>query len=341
MKMTGSLTQPLAGIAEEARVLEGQGADIGTTVELGHDPLMQLAIAATATERMQLMTGITVAFARSPMTLALAAHDINALSRGRLILGIGSQIKPHIEKRYSMPWSRPAARMREYVMALKAIWKSWYEGTPLDFRGEFYNHTLMTPMFTPTDTDHGAPPVFVAAVGPLMTEGVAEVADGVLLHAFTTQEYVRTVTLPALEAGLARSGRSRADFRVVGAPFMVTGNTEEEFEQVKRAALKQIAFYGSTPAYRGVLESIGYGELQGELNALSKQGRWEEMGTSIDDTLLDRIALVGEPPEIARKLVQRFGDLFDVCGANVFTGDAYGAGGYNVELADAIKRAAG
>jgi len=223
MKMTGSLTQPLAGIAEEARVLEGQGADIGTTVELGHDPLMQLAIAATATERMQLMTGITVAFARSPMTLALAAHDINALSRGRLILGIGSQIKPHIEKRYSMPWSRPAARMREYVMALKAIWKSWYEGTPLDFRGEFYNHTLMTPMFTPTDTDHGAPPVFVAAVGPLMTEGVAEVADGVLLHAFTTQEYVRTVTLPALEAGLARSGRSRADFRVVGAPFMVTG----------------------------------------------------------------------------------------------------------------------
>jgi probable F420-dependent oxidoreductase len=341
MKMTGSMTQPLAGIAEEARALEALGADIGATVELGHDPLLQLAIAATATDRMQLMTGIAVAFARSPMTLALAAHDINALSRGRLILGIGSQIKPHIEKRYSMPWSKPAARMREYVMALKAIWNTWYEGTPLDFRGEFYSHTLMTPMFTPPDREYGAPPVFVAAVGPLMTKGVAEVADGVLLHAFTTEEYVRTVTLPALEEGLAKSGRSRADFQVVGAPFMVTGNTEEEFEQVKLAALKQIAFYGSTPAYRGVLESIGYGELQGELNALSKQGRWEEMGRIIDDTLLDKIALVGEPEEIARKLVQRYGDLFDVCGANVFTGDAYGGGGFSATLSDAIKRAAG
>jgi probable F420-dependent oxidoreductase len=341
MKMTGSMTQPLAGIAEEAGVLEGQGADIGTTLELGHDPLMQLAIAATATERMQLMTGITVAFARSPMTLALTAHDVNALSRGRLILGIGSQIKPHIENRYSMPWSSPAARMREYVMALKAIWKSWYEGAPLDFKGEFYTHTLMTPMFTPTDTDHGAPPVFVAAVGPLMAQGVAEVADGVLLHAFTTEEYVRTVTLPALETGLAKSGRSRADFQIVGAPFMVTGDTEEEFQQVRLAALKQIAFYGSTPAYRGVLESIGYGELQGELHALSKQGRWVEMGRIIDDTLLEKIALVGEPDEIARKLVQRYGDLFDVCAANVFTGDAYGSGGYRVELAEAIKRAAG
>jgi probable F420-dependent oxidoreductase len=340
MKTTGALMGHLGDIAEEARALEAQGADIGATVELGHDPLMQLAIAATGTSTMQLMTGITVAFARSPMTLALAAHDVNALSKGRLLLGIGSQIKPHIEKRYSMTWSRPAARMREYVMALKAIWACWYEGAPLDFQGEFYRHTLMTPMFTPTDNDYGAPPVFVAAVGPLMTENAAEVADGILLHSFTTEEYIRTVTLPAVEAGLAKSGRTRDALQIVAAPFFVTGDTEEEFEQVKLAAQNQIAFYGSTPAYRGVLESIGYGELQGELNRLSKEGKWLEMGQCIDDTLLDKIALVGEPAAIADKMSKRYGDIFDICGASVFTGDAYSGGEFNTAIAGAVKDAA-
>jgi probable F420-dependent oxidoreductase len=301
---------------------------------------MQLALAATSTHTMQLMTGITVAFARSPMTLALAAHDVNAISKGRLMLGIGSQIKPHIEKRYSMPWSKPAARMREYVLALKAIWACWYEGAPLDFRGEFYNHSLMTPMFTPTDRDYGAPPVYVAAVGPLMTENAAEVADGILLHAFTTEEYIRTVTLPAIEAGLAKSGRSRDQLQVVAAPFFVTGETEEQFEQVKLAALNQIAFYGSTPAYRHVLESVGYGELQGELNRLSKEGKWLEMGQCIDDTLLDKIALVGEPKEIAQKMHQRYGDVFDITGASVFSGDAYSGGEFSTAIAEAVKDAA-
>ena len=236
MQTTGAMTGSLADMATEASKLEESGADIGSTIELGHDPLMQLAIAATATSRMKLMTGITVAFARSPMTLALAAHDVNALSKGRLMLGIGSQIKPHIEKRYSMTWSKPAARMREYVQALKAIWACWYEGAPLDFQGEFYQHTLMTPMFTPTDGEYGAPPVFVAAVGPLMTENAAEVADGILLHSFTTEEYIRTVTLPAMEAGLVKSGRNRSDLKIMAGPYFVTGRTEEEFQQVKLAA---------------------------------------------------------------------------------------------------------
>jgi probable F420-dependent oxidoreductase len=340
MKTTGALTGKLADIAEEARALEAQGADIGATIELGHDPLMQLALAATTTSQMQLMTGITVAFARSPMTLALAAHDVNAISRGRLLLGIGSQIKPHIEKRYSMTWSKPAARMREYVLALKAIWACWYEGAPLDFRGEFYSHTLMTPMFTPPDGEYGAPPVFVAAVGPLMTENAAEVADGILLHSFTTEEYIRTVTLPAIEAGLAKSGRTRNQLQVVAAPFFITGETEEQFNQVKLAALNQIAFYGSTPAYRPVLESVGYGELQGELNRLSKEGKWLEMGQCIDETLLDKIALVGEPHDISAKMAQRYGDIFDICGASVFTGEGYSAGEFNTAIADAIKAAA-
>ena len=339
MQTAGAMTGSLADMATEARELEQQGADIGTTIELGHDPLMQLAIAATATSRMTLMTGITVAFARSPMTLALAAHDVNALSKGRLMLGIGSQIKPHIEKRYSMTWSKPAARMREYVQALKAIWACWYEGAPLDFHGEFYQHTLMTPMFTPTDGEYGAPPVFVAAVGPLMTENAAEVADGILLHSFTTEEYIRTVTLPAMEAGLVKSGRNRSDLKIMAGPFFVTGRTEEEFQQVKLAAQNQIAFYGSTPAYRPVLESVGYGELQGELNRLSKAGKWVEMGKCIDDTLLDKIALVGEPTEIVDKLAARYGDVFDICSASVFTGDAYSAGEFYPDVAAAIRQA--
>jgi len=222
---------------------------------------------------------------------------------------------------------------------MKAIWACWYEGVPLDFRGEFYTHTLMTPMFTPSDKTHGAPPVFVACVGPLMTENAAEVADGILLHSFTTEEYIRTVTLPTMAAGLEKSGRSRSDLQVVGAPFFVTGETEEEFETVKLAACNQIAFYGSTPAYRGVLESIGYGDLQPELNRLSKAGEWVEMGRRIDDELLEKIALVGEPQQIAEKLSARYGDIFDICSASVFTGDAYSAGGYHRAIGEAIKAA--
>jgi len=339
MKTAGTLIGNLVDMAAEAAELESQGADIASTIETGHDPLIQLAIAATGTERIRLMTGIAVAFARSPMTLALAAHDVNSLSRGRLMLGIGSQIKPHIEKRYSMPWSKPAARMREYVLALKAIWASWYDGAPLDFRGEFYNHTLMTPMFTPTDGEYGAPPVIVAAVGPLMTRNAAEVADGVLLHSFTTEQYIRKLTMPAIEAGLAKSGRDRNALQIVGAPFFVTGETEEEFQAVKLAARNQIAFYASTPAYRGVLESVGYGDLQPELTRLSKAGQWAEMGQRIDDNLLDKIALVGEPAEIPGKLKQRFGDVFDICDASVFTGTGYVTGQYSTAIANSIKEA--
>jgi len=340
MKTAGAIMGNLNEIAQQASELEQLGADVAFTAELGHDPMMQLAIAATGTQSIKLMTGITVAFARSPMTLALAAHDVNALSGGRLIHGIVSQIKPHIEKRYSMPWSKPASRMREYVLAMKAIWASWYEGAALDFRGEFYRHTLMTPMFTPTDGAYGAPPVVVAAVGPLMTEKAAEVADGIMLHAFTTEEYIRKVSLPAMETGLARSGRSRADLQLVGAPFFISGETEEEFIRVKNSACNQIAFYASTPAYRGVLESVGYGDLQPELTAMSKAGKWAEMGQRIDDKLLDKLAIVGEPAEISEKLASRFGDVFDICSASVFTGEGYSSGGFSTSVARSIRQSA-
>ncbi len=338
MKAAATLTENLGNIAEEARDVERQGADIAVALETAHDPLVQLALASTRTEHIRLMTGITVAFARSPMTLAQSAHDVNSLSRGRLMLGLGSQIRTHIEKRYGMPWSKPAARMREYVLALKAIWACWYEGVPLDFRGEFYSHTLMTHLFTPADIEYGAPRVLVAAVGPLMTENAAEVSDGILLHPFTTEEYIRTVTLPAMEAGLARSGRSRSELQIVAQPLFVTGETEEQFNHVKLAAKKQLAVYGSTPAYRAVLDSVGYGELQPELHGLSRAGRWTEMGELVDEALLDKLALVGEPDELSRKLALRFGDIFDVCTASVFSGAGYSGGEFNTKIANAIRQ---
>ena len=257
------------------------------------------------------MTSIAVAFSRSPMTLANIGHDLNAFSKGRFILGLGSQIKPHITKRFSMPWSSPAKRMREFILAMRAIWANWHEGKPLEFTGEFYTHTLMTPFFTPTDTDYGAPRVFLAAVGPLMTEVAGEVADGVIIHAFTTEKYLRETTLPALERGFARAGKSRKDFEISYPVFVVTGQNDREIEEAKTATRRQIAFYGSTPAYKPVLDSIEAGELQGELNRMSKQGRWEEMGTLITDDILDAFAVCGPPDTIAGQIKSRYGDLID------------------------------
>lgn len=337
MKSVASINVELRDIASETAMLESQGADIIAAGELNHDPLMSLTVAAGSTKTAQLMSNIVVAFARSPMTLALQAHDLNCLSQGRFALGMGSQIKPHIEKRYSMPWSKPAARMREYVRALKAIWACWYDGAALDFQGEFYTHKLMTPMFMPADTQFGAPPVHVAAVGPLMTKYAAEVADGILLHSFITEEYVRNVMLPAVEEGLGKAGRTRRDIQITASPFIVTADTEEEFERVKQATCAQIAFYASTPAYKGILDSIDYGDLQPELLALSKAGEWAEMGRRIDDTLLDSIALVGEPDEVAAKLKRRFGDLFDCSGAGVMGGKAYRTLEYNQAIGDLVK----
>jgi probable F420-dependent oxidoreductase len=224
---------------------------------------------------------------------------------------LGSQIKPHITKRFSMPWSSPAARMREYIMAMRAIWDCWHQQEPLEFTGQFYTHTLMTPFFTPTNNDYGAPKVFLAAVGPKMTEVAGEVADGVIAHAFTTEKYLRETTLPALERGFAKAGKSRSDFEISYPAFVVTGQTEEEMREAEIATCKQIAFYGSTPAYRPVLESIGVGELQDELNTMSKQGRWDEMGELITPEIMKEFAVIGEPGTIAGQMKARYGDIVD------------------------------
>ena len=258
-------------VARVARELEDVGYDGGLTAETSHDPFLPLAIAAEHTERLELGTGIAVAFARTPMTLANLSYDLHALSGGRFRLGLGSQIKAHIEKRFSMPWSHPAPRMRELILAIRAIWACWHEGADLDFRGEFYRHTLMTPFFNPGPNPFGNPTIQLAAVGELMTEVAGEVADGVILHGFTTERYVREVTMPALERGFAKSGRARDTFEVCGPLFVVTGATDEELEQARTGTKQQIAFYGSTPAYRVVLDAHGWGALQSELNTIKQQ----------------------------------------------------------------------
>jgi len=311
MRIDGGVMGDLSESGRQAKRLEGLGYHGALTAETAHDPFFPLLLAAQETESIELMTSIAVAFSRTPMNLANIGHDLNSFSKGRFILGLGSQIRPHITKRFSMPWSKPAARMREFILAMRAIWQAWHEGAPLKFEGEFYTHSLMTPMFTPTDTQYGAPKVFLAAVGPLMTEVAGEVADGVIIHAFTTEKYLREVTLPAVERGLAKSGRSRADFQVVYPGFVVSGTTEEAFAQTKQAVCKQIAFYGSTPAYAPVLGIEGWGELQPELNRLSKQGQWDEMGTLITDEVLDKFAVVGEPDVAVDKFLSRFGDVVD------------------------------
>jgi probable F420-dependent oxidoreductase len=279
--------------------------------ETSHDPFLQLLLAAQSTERVDIGTNIAVAFARNPMTMAVQANDLQAYSKGRMILGLGSQIKPHIEKRFSMPWSHPAARMREFVLAMRAIWSCWNEGTKLEFRGEYYTHTLMSPFFHPGANPYGPPRVMLAGVGELMTEVAGEVCDGFLAHGFTTERYLREVTMPALERGMAKSGRARKDFSISIPSFVVTGRDETEMATATAATKAQIAFYGSTPAYKGVLDAHGWGDLQGELNNLSKQGKWVEMGQAIDDEVLGAFAVVAEPDRVAGLLKQRYTGVID------------------------------
>ncbi len=310
---SGVMAASLEEIRSRAKELEDIGYDGLLTAETSHDPFFPALIAAEHTSRIEIGTGIAVAFARNPMNLASIGYDLQLFSEGRFILGLGSQIKAHIEKRFSMPWSHPAARMREFILAMRAIWRCWNEGEKLDFRGDFYTHTLMTPFFNPGPSQYGAPKVFLAAVGEKMTEVAGEVADGIIIHGFTTERYVKEVTMPAIERGLARAGRSRSDFQVSGPLFVVTGPDEAALEQAATATRQQIAFYGSTPAYRGVLELHGWGDLQTELNALSKQGEWVKMGTLIDDEILRTFAVVAEPEQVGAELARRYGGIVDRC----------------------------
>jgi probable F420-dependent oxidoreductase len=309
MKVEAGLLAGLDDVPARARAIEAAGYDGVFTFEGPHEPFFPLALAAEHTDRIDLSTAIAVAFARNPMNLAQIANDLQVLSHGRVILGLGSQIRPHIEKRFSMPWSRPAARMRELVLAVRAIWSAWQERTRLDFRGEFYTHTLMTPFFDPGPSEWGTPRVFLAGVGPAMTEVAGEVGDGFLVHPFTSTRYLRETTWPALERGLARTGRTSEGYEV-GWPMLVSVFADErQREQGDDGLRARLAFYGSTPAYRPVLETHGWGELQTHLNRLSKEGHWDEMRGLIDDDMLDTFALRCRPDELADRVHERAAGL--------------------------------
>ena len=298
-------------MAHRARELEELGFDGLMVAEIDHDPFQPLVIAAHATSRIELRTAIAVALARSPMTMANSAHDVNAWSGGRFALGIGSQIKPHITKRFSMPWHGPAKQMREYIESLRAIWDCWYDGKPLDYRGDFYQHTLMTPEFTPTNTAHGRPPVLMAAVGPLMMKAACAVADGIIVHSFCTEKHFKEHMLPLLREELAANGRSLDDFTIQFPVFTASGTNEEELETAKRAIKYRIGFYGSTPAYKTVLDTHGWGDLQPRLNRMTKEGHWDKLPDEINDEILDAFAAVGEPTRVAETVRDRFAGLID------------------------------
>ncbi len=311
MKVDAHLTPDWNLIPEHIKKLESQGYDGVGTAEMNHDPFMPLLLAAEHSEKIEIATGIAVAFARSPMILANLGHDLNAYSKGRFTLGLGSQIRPHITKRFSMQWGSPAPQMRELIQAMRAIWANWYEGEPLRFEGKYYNHTLMTPAFTPENKEYGPPKVTLAAVGPIMTEVAGEVADGLIIHPFSNEKYIREVTLPAVDRGLAKSGRSREDFEISYTPFIISGKDEATFEKEKAAAKNRIAFYGSTPAYKNVLGVHGWGEMQIELNAMSKEGKWQEMGELITDDILNVFGVMDEPKNIVGEIKSRYSDIVD------------------------------
>lgn len=303
-----------AGILEAAERAELRGADRLVVAETAYDPFLQLARAADRTESIELATGIAVAFARTPMTLAYQAWGLHAASGGRAVIGLGSQVKPHIEKRFGMPWDRPAARMGEYVHAVRAIWHSWQTGERLRFRGEFYTYTVMTPVFSPDPVESGVPRILLAGVGPLMTRTAGAVADGFLGHPFTSTAYLAEQVLPGLSAARAKAeaaGEPWTDrpFEIVGNVLTATGRTEEELAANRAAVRERLAFYASTPAYRPVLAQHGWEALQEELHTHSVRGRWAEMAALIDEEVFDAFAVCGTVEEVAREIHRRYAGL--------------------------------
>jgi probable F420-dependent oxidoreductase len=300
----------LESASAAAAAAEAAGYDGVFTGELNNDPFLPLALAAAATERVDIGTSIAVAFSRSPMSVAYTAYDLQRFSGGRLVLGLGSQVRAHITRRFSMPWGRPAAQMREFVLAMRAAWDCWAEGGSIDFDGEFYRQNLMPPTFMPARHEYGQPLVYLAGVGDGMTRVAGEVADGFLCHAFTTERWIRERTVPALTEGRRRAGMPVEDFTVKAAVFLATGS-DADIDAEVATIRSHLAFYASTPAYRSVLDLHGWGDLGQDLTSLSKEGRWSEMGRLIDDEVLNAFAIVAPLQEVPERLVKRCAGVVD------------------------------
>jgi probable F420-dependent oxidoreductase len=288
---------------ERAHVLKEAGASGVFTFEGPHDVFTPLALAASV-EGLDLMTNVAIAFPRNPIHLAHQANDLQLLTKGRFTLGLGTQVRAQIEKRFGSEFDRPVVRMTELVRALRAIFAAWDTGERLDFRGQYYRHTLMTPTFSPGANPYGAPPIYVGALGPRLTKATAETADGLLVMPFGSKRFLHEATMPAVREGLAAAGRDVGDFAIVPEIIVSAGDDHS-------ATRRLLAFYGSTPAYRPVLDVHGWGDLQPELNKLSKQGQWEEMGQLISDDILHTIAACGSPAEIAAHIRDRVAGVSD------------------------------
>ena len=312
MKVLQTLPQnDLNEIPQAAKAAEEAGFDMVCTMENRHDPFLALGVAAVATEKIALGTAVAIAFPRSPMVVANACWDLQVASKGRFVLGLGPQIKPHNEKRFSVPWSPPVPRLREYVNALRAIWRCWETGEKLEFRGKHYTFTLMIPNFVPPSTAQAPVPITIAAVGEHSLRLAGEACDGVRLHPFCTRAYVEDVVMARLREGMAKTGRSRETFEITGGGFVATGATDEEVEEVAEWVRYRIAFYGSTPSYWPVFEHHGYGDLGRKLNAMTKDGKWDEIASEIPDDLLHLFAAIARYDQLAAALETRFGGVCD------------------------------
>ncbi|MFC8384716.1 TIGR03617 family F420-dependent LLM class oxidoreductase [Nocardia sp. NPDC057272] len=302
--------RPEQVIARSAELI-ACGVDGLFTFEGAHDVFLPLTLAAAGPEPVDLMTNVAIALPRSPVHLAHAAYDLHLLSGGRFRLGLGSQTRAHIEKRYGGEWSRPAARMRDMVLAIKAVLGSWQEGTPLRYDGQFTRHTLMPPTFDPGPNPCGLPQICLGALGPILTRTAAEVADGLLVMPFSSARHFTEHTMPAIEEGLDRARRDAADLHIYPQVIVAMGRTPGELAAAAVGARRLLGFYGSTPAYRAVLDAEGWGELQPELNALSKRGEVAAMTDLIDQTMLDTLAVHGTPEQCAAAIIERFGAYGD------------------------------
>ncbi len=297
----------LKGVPEAARRIEEQGYDFITTGESSHNPFLPIALAAEHTKRVDLVTSIALAFARSPMDTAYIAWDLQAMSSGRFVLGLGSQVRGHIVRRYNMDWSAPARRMRDYVVAMRAVWDYWQNGGKLDFKSEHFNFNLMPPFFNPGPVEHPNVRVYLAAVNPYMLRVAGEVCDGVLLHPFNTAKYTEETVLPNVRRGAEMAGRSLKDIDVSGGILLATGVTDEEIESNRQAMKSRIAFYGSTRVYAPVLNAHGWNDTAQKLYRMSVDGRWAEMSGEITDEMLETFAVTGDYDHIVDKIKERFG----------------------------------
>jgi probable F420-dependent oxidoreductase len=307
----GLLTHDLKGIGEYARKAEALGFDCLWSSETQHDPFLPLAVAAASTARIKLGTYIAVAFPRSPMITAYIAWDLQAASDGRFILGLGTQVKGHNERRFSVKWESPGPKLREIIQALRAIWGCWQNQTKLDFRGQFYAFTLMNPLFQPDPIAHPRIPIFIAGVNPYMCRLAGELCEGLHVHPFNSPKYLRDLVLPALEEGLRKSGRTRSDVELFASAFAVVGDTEKERRGAERAIRQQIAFYASTRTYEPVLAAHGWQDLTPKLHRKSVEGDWSGMAELIGDEMLDAYAVSGTYANIAQRLKERYAGLLD------------------------------